>query len=226
MRILVVEDNDGLRSMLQYHLQQAGFAVDACADGEDGLHWARQQAHDLILLDRMLPKLDGLALLHTLRKENIQTPVLMVTALGTVDNRVQGLDAGADDYLAKPFAVEELLARVRAMCRRPRAVQTQDTLQAGDISFDPLQKRLSGTAGSCRLSTRETALLEVFLRNPGAVLTRDVLLSRVWGPDAGVEDGNLDSYVHFLRAHLREVGGTLRVKTVRGVGYTLEIPDV
>ena len=222
MRILLVEDNEELCEAVAFQLKKEGYTVDICHDGDDGLHWAQQQAHDLILLDRMLPRLDGLQVLRSLRKQGIMTPVLMVTALDGVGDRVDGLDAGADDYLVKPFATEELLARIRAMGRRPRSWESGGTVRYGDAEFDPMKKLLHGPADSCSLSKRESDLFEFFFKNPAQTLPRLVLLSHVWGPDAEVEEGNLDNYIHFLRRRLKAVGSALQIKTVRGVGYRLE----
>lgn len=222
MRILMIEDDLRLCEAVRFQLERQGFTVDVCNDGDDGLHWARQQAHDLILLDRMLPVLDGLSVLRTLRGEGVNTPVLLVTALGDTGQKVEGLDCGADDYLVKPFAIEELLARIRAMSRRPRQWESSQLFTLGDICFDPEKKTLSGRGGSCTLSHRESDLMEVLVKNHGQTLPRSVLLGKVWGPDAEVEDGNLDNYIHFLRRRLRSVGSTLAIRTVRGVGYCME----
>lgn len=226
MRILMVEDDPGLCEAVSFQLEQKGVTVDVCQDGEDGLHWARQQAYDLILLDRMLPGLDGLSVLRSLRQEGIVTPVVLVTALGEVSQRVEGLDAGADDYLVKPFAAEELMARIRAMSRRPRQWESSQIIRLGDVVFDREQKTLEKEGQSCTLSRRESELMEMLLKNPGQILPRGLLLSRVWGPEAEVEEGNLDNYIHFLRRRLRSVGSTLEIRTVRGVGYQLEVPHV
>ncbi len=226
MRILMVEDDPGLCEAVSFQLEQKGVTVDVCHDGEDGLHWARQQAYDLILLDRMLPGLDGLSVLRSLRQEGIVTPVVLVTALGEVSQRVEGLDAGADDYLVKPFAAEELMARIRAMCRRPRQWESSQIIRLGDVVFDREQKTLEKEGQSCTLSRRESELMEMLLKNPGQILPRGLLLSRVWGPEAEVEEGNLDNYIHFLRRRLRSVGSALEIRTVRGVGYQLEVPHV
>ena len=226
MRILLVEDDVKLCEAVAFALNEEGFEVDVCHDGDDGLRWAREGAHDLILLDRMLPVMDGVTVLRKLRSGGISTPVLLVTALGNIGQRVEGLDAGADDYLVKPFAVEELLARVRAMCRRPSRWESSDVTEYGDVVFDAAKKSLRGSSGGCALSKREAALLETLLKNPGQTLPRAVLLTRVWGPDAGVEDGNLDNYIHFLRRRLRSVGSRILIQTVRGVGYRLEEGDV
>ena len=226
MRILMIEDDEALCEAVSYRLEREGFGVDVCHDGDDGLRWMRQQAHDLVLLDRMLPVMDGLEVLRRARGEGLETPVLMMTALGEVGQRVEGLDCGADDYLVKPFALEELLARIRAMGRRPRKWEAADGLKVGDVAFGGAKKSLEGAAGRCGLSRREADLLEVLLKNPGQTLPRGLLLSRVWGPDAGVEEGNLDNYIHFLRRRLRSVGSSLSIQTVLGVGYRLEVPDV
>ena len=223
MRILMVEDDQALCAAVDIHLRQQGYTVDYAHTGEDGLHFALQNAYDLILMDRMLPELDGLEAVRTLRSRGFSTPVLMLTALDGVPDRVDGLDAGADDYLAKPFAAEELLARIRALSRRPRQWESTSRLSAGDLELDTELAALRGPAGACSLSRREKQLLELFLRNAGQTLTRELLLSRVWGPDAPVEDGNLDNYIHFLRRRLRTGGSAVRLATVRSVGYRLEV---
>lgn len=226
MRILMIEDDLHLCEAVRFQLERQGFTVDICGDGDDGLRWARQQVHDLILLDRMLPVLDGLSVLRTLRTEGVNTPVLLVTALGDTGQKVEGLDCGADDYLVKPFDIAELLARIRAMARRPRQWESSQVLALADVRFDAERRTLEGGEGSCSLSRRESDLLEVLLKNPGQTLPRTLLLGRVWGPDAEVEDGNLDNYIHFLRRRLNSVGSCLAVKTIRGVGYMLEVPHV
>ncbi len=225
MRILMIEDSEPLCDAVRFQLEQEGYTVDVCHDGDDGLRWIRERAHDLILLDRMLPYMSGLEVLRTARSEGITTPVLIMTALSGVQDRVDGLDAGADDYLLKPFATEELLARIRAMGRRPRGWEGSSLQHSGDLAFDAVEKTLRGPAGSCPLSKRESDLFEIFFRNPGQTLPRGVLLAHVWGPDAGVEDGNLDNYVHFLRRRLRAVGSRREIKTIRGVGYRMDAPD-
>lgn len=226
MRILMIEDDDKLCDAVCFQLERKGFTVDVCHDGDDGLRWIRERVHDLILLDRMLPIMDGITVLKKARAEGISTPVLLITALGDVFQRVEGLDAGADDYLVKPFAMEELLARIRAMSRRPHQWEGAKPLEFGDISYEGTEKCLHGVKGDCSLSKREGDLLEMLLKNPNQTLPRTVLLSRVWGPDAGVEEGNLDNYIHFLRRRLKAAGSTLQIKTVRGVGYRLEDADV
>lgn len=222
MRLLLIEDDESLCLSLGFQLRQDGFGLDICRDGEEGLFYARQQAHDLILLDRMLPGRDGLSLLRQLRREGIATPVIFLTALGQVSDKIQGLDAGADDYLVKPFAYDELLSRIRCVPRRPGSFMGGGELRYGDIAYDPSSLTLRRGEASTELSRRLGDLLELFLRNPGQTLPRQTILLRVWGMETEVEDGNLDNYTYFLRRSLRKVGSKLQLTTVRGVGYRLE----
>lgn len=224
MRILIAEDDEKLNETLVYGLTQAGFVVDACFDGEDALFYGEQNIYDVILLDRMLPCMEGTDVLASLRERGIATPVILITALGTLSDKVEGLDLGADDYLVKPFALEELLARIRCVARRPRRIVEEEMRTLADIVWLPAENRLSGPAGNCTLSKREASLLEAFLKSGGATLSRNHLLLKVWGPDSDVEEGNLDNYIHFLRRRLKTVGSRLNLKTVRGVGYTLTEP--
>lgn len=226
MRILLIEDDETLCQTIPFQLRQEGFSVDVAENGEEGLHFARERLHDLILLDRMLPGLDGMEVLHTLRRENIQTPVIFLTALGQLQDRTSGLNGGADDYIVKPFAFEELLARIRCVLRRPVILQISERLSFGDIQYEPHTLTLSRNGHTTVLSRRLGDLLELFLRNPGQVLPRDTILLRVWGMDADVEDGNLDNYTYFLRRSLRKVGSGVQLITVRGVGYRLEEGNV
>lgn len=222
MRLLLIEDDESLCLSLSYQLRQDGFAPETCHDGEEGLLWARQQGYDLILLDRMLPGMDGLTLLRQLRREGIHTPVIFLTALGQLGDKTGGLDAGADDYSVKPFAYDELLARIRCVLRRPAVLSGGDLLRYGDVTYDPGSLTLRRGTASTALSKRLGDLLELFLRNPGQTLPRQTILLRVWGMETEVEDGNLDNYTYFLRRSLRKVGSTLRLTTVRGIGYRLE----
>lgn len=221
MRILLAEDDKNLNSMLAAQLSTRGFLVDACFDGEDALYYANLNIYDVILLDRMLPIMEGTQILAKIREKNIAAPVIMITALGTLEDKISGFHAGADDYLVKPFAFEELLARIKSVTRRSPLLLSQDSLQLADINYLPATNTLTGPKGSCSLSKREGALLEVFLRNPDSTLSRSMLLLKVWGPESEVEDGNLDNYVHFVRRRLQTVGSSLTLKTVRGIGYCL-----
>lgn len=224
MRILIIEDDVELADAMKFRLEKEDFLVDICHDGEEGLYYIKENIHDLIILDRMLPFLDGVGVLKAARKFHIFTPVIFLTALGELNDKVTGLECGADDYIVKPFAFEELLARIRCIMRRPRKWDNSDLLKLGDISFNPETNCLFKDSKECTLSKREGALLEVFLRNPGQTLTRAVLLSRVWGLDSDVEEGNLDNYIHFLRRRLKTVKSTLSLKTIRGIGYQMEVP--
>lgn len=221
MRILLAEDDKKLNENLVYGLTQAGFIVDSCFDGEDALFYGEQDIYDVILLDRMLPCMQGTDVLMSLRQKGITTPVILITALGTLSDKVEGLDLGADDYLVKPFAQEELLARIRCVTRRPRRIVDKEAVLLSDISWFPAENRLTGPTSSCTLSKREAALLETFLGSGSATLPRSLLLMKVWGPDSDVEEGNLDNYIHFLRRRLKTVGSVLTIRTIRGVGYSL-----
>ncbi len=222
MRILIVEDDAGLAHGLSFHLRHAGFEVDACGDGLTGLAAAACGKYELILLDRMLPELDGAQIVRKLREQHIATPVLMITAMAGIDDRVDGLDAGADDYLVKPFAMEELLARVRALGRRTPMLSEPDRLEYANMVLNEGRGFLQGERGhTCSLSKREASLLVQFMRNPGQTLTRELLLARVWG-DAPIEGGNLDNYIYFLRKRLKAVNANAGIATVRGLGFRLE----
>lgn len=223
MKILIVEDDRQLAEAMGFRLEKEGYDVTLCHDGEEGLYYMLESLQDLVILDRMLPSMDGISVLRSARRANITTPVIFLTALGELQDKITGLDCGADDYMVKPFAFEELLARIRSSLRRPNQRSSSSLLCLGDVAFDPENLRLSGNQKECTLSRREGALLETFLRNPGQTLPRSLLLSRVWGMDSDVEEGNLDNYVYFLRRRLKAVDSQLILKTVRGVGYCLEV---
>lgn len=222
MRILLAEDDKQLNKTLTYQLETEGFSVDSCLDGEEALFYGEQNIYDIILLDRMLPRMEGTEVLTSLRKKGITVPVILITALGTLSDKVTGLDLGADDYLVKPFAFEELLARIRCVARRPHTLTQNDILTVSDITWNTFEYILTGPSGSCTLSKKEAALLETFLRAKGQTLPRTTLLLKIWGPDSNVEDGNLDNYIHFLRRRLQITGSRLQIKTVRGIGYSLQ----
>lgn len=224
MNILMIEDDKELCDAVSFRLEQEGFSVTACHDGEEGLYYMQESPFDLVILDRMLPHMNGIEVLKEARTRQIRTPILMLTALGELDDRLTGLNGGADDYMVKPFSFEELLARIRCLLRRPAVYQDSvKSISLGDVSFVPETRTLSSWEKTCTLSSREGELMEVFLRNPGQTLPRQLLLSRVWGLEADVEEGNLDNYIHFLRRRLKTVESTLQIRTVRGVGYQLEV---
>lgn len=226
MRLLMIEDDRQLCRAVSYALEQSGYTVDLCHDGLDGFERLLAKNHDLVLLDRMLPGLSGTDLLFRARQMGVHTPVLMITALGQVQQRIEGLDAGADDYISKPFDIEELKARIRAMLRRPQAFAASETICFGDLELDPSLKSLVCKSESCTLSKRESDLLELFMKNGGKTLARGALLSYVWGMDAPVEEGNLENYIHFLRRRLQSLNSGLAIHTRRGVGYIMEKKDV
>lgn len=222
MRILLIEDDHDLCFSLAFQLKKKGYMVDTCEDGEDAEYYTNQPIYDLILLDRLLPHVDGLTILKNLRSSGNTVPVIMLTALGELGDKVHGLDAGADDYLVKPFDFEELLARIRCIRRRPRTIEDQKGCSFQDISYKASENILTGPQGSCTLSKKEGALLECLLQNSTQILPRMTLLTKVWGPDAEVEEGNLDNYIYFIRRRIKNVGSSVSIKTVRGVGYRLE----
>jgi DNA-binding response OmpR family regulator len=220
MRLLLVEDDNSLAMAVAYHLQKAGFHVTRRTDGQGGLEALEAQHHDLVVLDRMMPVMSGDEMLRRLRKAHSDLPVIMLTAMDGVNDRVTGLNAGADDYLIKPFAMEEFIARVHALLRRKSRWTPPDALHAGDLELNMDRLALCCKNQEVSLSPREATLMELLMTNKGQVLPREVLLDRVWG-DNIVEDGNLDIYIHFLRKHLKALRSASRIDTMRGVGYRL-----
>ena len=222
MRLLLIEDDKELCNAVEGYLKKEGYEIDICHDGESVTYYLSNFIHDVIILDRMLPGMDGLTILEQIRGKKIGTPVIMVTAMNGINDRIDGLDAGADDYLVKPFAVEELEARIRALLRRMRKIENNVFLTFEDLLLDTRSFVLSNGAHKISLSKREGALLEFFLLNQNQILTREQILSRVWGPDNFVEDGNIDNYIYFLRRRLKAVQSQTAIKTIHGIGYQLE----
>ena len=224
MRILLIEDDEKLSFAITEQLQKEGNITDCCYDGETALHYALNPdlLYDIVLLDRMLPVIDGLTILRAMRQKNITTPVLMMTALGELDDRITGLDCGADDYLIKPFYIQELLARVRALTRRPADIVDRKTLSAFGLTLCPENRRLTNQGRSVILTPKESELIKAFLEKPDKTLSRSELLWKAWGGDAEVENGNIDTSIYFLRKRLRELDSYVSIKSVYGVGYRLE----
>lgn len=222
MRLLLVEDEQRLSEALTYILKKNKYSVDVAYDGQTGLEMAETDIYDLIILDRMLPKKEGITVLKELRTQGLKTPILFLTARDAVEDRVEGLDAGADDYLVKPFATEELLARIRMLSRREAGQLNSEQYQVGGLTLDPLQCRVALGEHSVKLTVKESQLLELFMRNRGQVITKEQLLSRVWGLDSEVEINNVEIYVHYLRKKLEPLQGQIRIETVRGIGYCLK----
>ncbi|MBQ7371855.1 MAG: response regulator transcription factor [Blautia sp.] len=221
MRILLIEDDLSLCRSLGSSLEKQGFSVTICHNGEEGLYHILENGHDLVLLDRMLPGMDGTEVLRQARTNHSTVPVIFLTALGNLEERITGLDCGADDYSVKPFAFEELMARIRCVCRRPARLQEEHRLIFRDLSFDTDQSLLSCKEKNCTLSRREGELLSLFLKNANQTIPRSVILTRVWGADSEIENGNLDNYIHFLRRRLKGVESQVQLKTIRGIGYQI-----
>lgn len=220
MRLLVVEDEPTIANFVRQGLTEAGYAVDVARDGQEGLDYALAANYDALILDIMLPRLDGIQLLRRLRSQGHKTPALMLTARDTVDNRVEGLDAGADDYLVKPFAFPELMARVRALLRRP-PLQLGTVLQFADLRMDTARYVVERNGRLIELSPREYAVLEYLLRHPNQVLSRTQIGEHVWNFDFYNESNVVDVYVGYLRRKIDQPGEPSLIHTVRGVGYCL-----
>ena len=223
MRILVVEDEERLARRLARVLEREGYAAETVGDGRSGLAHALAEPFDLLIVDWLLPNLDGVQLVRRLRAAEISVPILMLTARGQIEDRVTGLDAGADDYLPKPFALTELLARVRALSRWPREEKKTDSvLWAGDVSLDPVRHAVWRGKEQVDLSAKEFALLATLIQRPKQVFTRSVLLDTVWGGSERAYGNVVDFYVSHLRKKLDREGEPSHIRTVRGVGYTFE----
>ena len=221
MRILVVEDEKKVASFIKKGLEEEGYAVDLAADGQEGLVLALDGVHDLIVLDLNLPKLDGLEVLQQLRKAKIKAPVLLLTIRAMIEDKVLGLDAGADDYLTKPFSFQELLARIRALFRRRQEAEPA-MLQLADLTLDPARRLVRRGTEKIDLSTKEFALLDYFMRNPGRVLTRTMIAEHVWDYDFDTETNVIDVYVNFLRKKIDTDRAIKLIHTIRGVGYMMQ----
>src|ERR687898_434956 len=223
MRILVVEDEERLARLISRVLVEEGYAVETEANGRQALMRALADDYDLLIVDWMLPELSGVQLVKRLRAAEVGTPVIMLTARDQIEDRVEGLDAGADDYLPKPFAFPELLARVRALTRRPRGDEKEGAvLQAGDVTLDPVRHVVRHGGAAVDLTAKEFALLATLLQRPGQVFTRSVLLDTVWGGSPEVYANVVDLYIHYLRKKLDPGGDASHIRTVRGVGYTFD----
>jgi DNA-binding response OmpR family regulator len=222
MRILLVEDEAYLARMIARVLGEEAYAAELAEDGRTGLSRALAEDFDLVIVDWMLPDLDGLQVVRRLRAAGMSVPVLMLTARSQVEDRVEGLDAGADDYLTKPFALPELLARVRALTRRPRGEPVDVVIRAGDVVLDPIHHVVRLGDVRVDLTAKEFALLATLAKRPGQVFTRSMLLATVWGGTSDVYANVVDLYVSHLRKKLDRAGEPSLIRTVRGVGYSFE----
>jgi DNA-binding response OmpR family regulator len=222
MKLLLIEDEKELSEALFQILTKNKYLVDAVYDGEDGLDYALTGIYDVIVLDIMLPKLNGLSLLKQIRKEGVLTPVIMLTAKSQIEDRVVGLDLGADDYLTKPFAVEELLARIRSITRRKGNVVNDNTLTYGDISLNINTYDLDVNGESIRLTLKEFEIIKYFMERPKCVVSKDDLITKLWGFDSEVEYNNIEVYISFIRKKLSYLKSKVNIVTIRGVGYRME----
>ena len=243
MRILYVEDEIRLAEAVVYLLKKSDIAVDHTTSGAEGLEWAQHGSYDCIVLDIMLPQVSGLEILRALREQGNTTPVIMLSALSQVDDKVKALEAGADDYLAKPFKTAELIARIKAICRRP-PLQTEHALSFGDLRYDPDNRTISvtglhasdapaspatpadpaapaGPATPITLTTKEAELLELFLRHPDQTQSKPRLLTYAWGNESAAPENYVEVYISYLRKKLRLAGSSVQIRAVRGLGYKL-----
>ena len=222
MRILLVEDEKYMAQALEQVLQKNNYAVDLAYDGEYGLDCALSGIYDVIVLDIMLPKLNGLNVLKSLRNERISTPVFLLTAKSETQDKVKGLDLGADDYLAKPFKTEELLARLRALTRRKETIVFNNALAYNDIELNPNSLVLYCGKREFRLTLKESQILELLIAMKEMFVSKNNIIEKVWGFDGEAEDSNVEVYISFLRKKLKALKSTTAIKTIRGVGYSLQ----
>ena len=221
-RVLIIEDEEKMARMLTRVLREEGYAVETAGDGRTGLGRALDDTFDLLIIDWMLPERSGVQIVRGLRAAEVHTPVQMLTARGQVEDRVEGLDSGADDYLPKPFALPELLARARALTRRPQGGPVEATIRVGDVTLDPVRHVVRLGDERIDLTAKEFALLAALMQRPGQVFSRSVLLDTVWGVPGEVSTSVVELYVSYLRKKLDRTGEPSHIRTVRGVGYTFE----
>ncbi|HJD48310.1 MAG TPA: response regulator transcription factor [Candidatus Mediterraneibacter norfolkensis] len=224
MRVLLLEDDLNLCGTIEEALGKEGYSVDSCHDGETAMLYALNTdlGYELAIVDRMLPIIDGLTIIKSMRRKGINIPVIIITGMSALDDRIDGLDGGADDYLVKPFHVRELLARVRALTRRPYEMKETNILTYADLTFDRVNRLLQKGSQSLTLTAKETELLYSLMRTPETQLTKEQLILRVWGADSNIEPGNVENYISFLRKRLKELQSQCEIKTVYGSGYKLE----
>lgn len=225
MRILIVEDEEQLSEALGAILEKHNYIVDRVFNGEDGLDYILSDIYDLVILDIMLPLMNGLDVLKRARKEGIECPIILLTAKGEVSDKVAGLDCGADDYLPKPFYTEELLARIRALSRRKGEVINENELSFGDISLNVGTLELSTSLNSVKLTAKEFGLLELLINRKGSVINKDDIINKLWGFESEAEHNNVEVYVTFLRRKLTFLKSKVTIKAIRNMGYLLEYKD-
>ncbi|KAJ3197304.1 hypothetical protein HK101_004504 [Irineochytrium annulatum] len=223
MRILIAEDEVHLAEAVSQILKKNNYSVDMVHDGRSGFDYAQSGIYDLLLLDIMMPEMDGITVLKKLRSEGNHTPVILLTAKGELSDKVTGLDYGADDYIAKPFATEELLARIRAALRRKGEVVPEDGLKFGDMELNTTQLKLSVQGKEIKLNLKENELLELLITRKQAITSKEQIIEKLWGFDSEVEYNNVEVYISFLRKKLTFLNSAVRINTIRGVGYVLEV---
>jgi len=226
MRVLIVEDEPRIAAYLKRGLEEHGYAVDSAYTGREALDWARTVNFDVIVLDIMLPEIDGIAVCRQLRKRRCRTPVLMLTARNGLDDRVNGLDAGADDYLAKPFALKELLARLRALTRRAADAPKSPVIQLADLRVDTRTRRVTRGGKAIKLTAKAFAVLECMLRESDRVLSRAQIAEHVWNYDADIQSNIVDVYIRSLRRSIDDPFETKLIHTVRGAGYRISTESI
>ena len=218
MKILYVEDEKYLAEAVIHVLKKSKINVDWAADGEEGLELALKHNYDVIVLDIMLPKLSGLEILQTVRSRGVKTPVIMLSALNEVEDKIRGLEYGADDYLAKPFKTAELVARLNALVRRPALVETE-FLEYEDLRLDMTNRTLNGV----ELTDKEAGIIEMLMKTPGSAVTKEQLLAHVWGNEAEFDENYVEVYISYLRKKLKQIGTKVGIKTIRNLGYKLNV---
>ena len=224
MQILIVEDDVRLAAAVGKILEENGYQVDTVHDGQSGLDWGTSGIYDVIILDVMLPKMDGFEVARELRRAGIDTPLLMLTALAQIPDKITGLDSGADDYMTKPFSPAELLAHLRALTRRQGQV-VFETLELGDLKLNLESHDLACGSKSINLSYKEFSIMQILMANRNQIVSKDTLIAKVWGVESSAVDNNVEAYVSFLRKKLRHLGSAVQVETVRKVGYRLVQPE-
>lgn len=227
MRILIIEDEFNLADAIASKLKKEKYQVDICTDGEEGLYNATTNIYDLIILDVMLPGINGFEILNNIRKEEIKTKVIMLTAKSTLEDKLTGLEHGANDYVTKPFHIEELIARVNIQLKDPTEIKNKNIIIYGDIELNIATSKLNckNTGETVELVCKEFQLLEYFMRNPNQILSKDQIYDKVWGMENEIESNNLEAYLSFIRKKLKAIGSNVNVKAVRGLGYRLEKKD-
>lgn len=225
MKILLIEDDKNLCNMIKQQLTKENYIVDACTSGEDGIVYALNpdNGYNLAIIDRMLPVIDGLTIIKAMRKKQSTIPVIIITGMSELNDKIDGLDNGADDYLVKPFHIPELSARIRALTRRPITISEKNNLQYHDLTLNLSKKELSCNKNTVSLTPKEFLLMCAFLEKADTILTREQLMQKVWETNAPIEQGNVDNYVYFLRKRLRALDSICSITSSYGSGYLLEV---